>query len=220
MLFRSDEKAAQSARQVLVWVMSSTLKLLHPFMPFITEEIWQSLPHEGKALIVAPWPVYDEALHFPQAEEEMQSVKELITALRTRRSEMNVPPSKKAHLYIETNTPAAFETEKAAIARLVYCSGVEIAPAFDSMEGAVTVVTAACRGYLPMDDLIDRAAEVARLTKELESAQKQLDTVNAKLTNETFMGKAPQKVIDGVKANGDKLREKVRRIEDSLKAFQ
>ncbi|NBK77597.1 valine--tRNA ligase [bacterium D16-76] len=215
-----DEKAAQSARQVLVWVMSSTLKLLHPFMPFITEEIWQSLPHEGKALIVAPWPVYDEALHFPQAEEEMQSVKELITALRTRRSEMNVPPSKKAHLYIETNTPAAFETEKAAIARLAYCSGVEIAPAFDSMEGAVTVVTAACRGYLPMDDLIDRAAEVARLTKELESAQKQLDTVNAKLTNETFMGKAPQKVIDGVKANGDKLREKVRRIEDSLKAFQ
>ena len=88
------------------------------------------------------------------------------------------------------------------------------------MVGAVPGVTSACRGYMPMDDLIDREAEVARLRKELESAQKQLDTVNAKLGNETFMSKAPQKVIDGVKANGDKLREKVRMIEDSLKAFQ
>ena len=215
-----DEEAAQGARQVLVWVLGNILKLLHPFMPFITEEIWQSLPHEGEALIVAAWPVYDEGLHFPEAEEEMQKVKELITGLRTRRSEMNVPPSKKAHLYIETQAPAAFETEKAAIARLAYCSGVEIGERFDNMEGAVTVVTSACRGYMPMDDLIDREAEVARLRKELESAQKQLDTVNAKLGNETFMSKAPQKVIDGVKANGDKLREKVRMIEDSLKAFQ
>jgi len=103
----TDEEAAQSARQVLVWVLCSTLKLLHPFMPFITEEIWQSLPHEGEALIVAPWPVYDEALHFPEAEKEMEKVKELITAVRTRRSEMNVPPSRKAHLYIETQSPAA-----------------------------------------------------------------------------------------------------------------
>ena len=216
----ADEAAAQGARQVLVWVMSNTLKLLHPFMPFITEEIWQSLPHEGEALIIAPWPQYDEALRFPQAEEEMQSVKELITALRTRRSEMNVPPSKKAHLYIETGAPAAFETEKDAIARLAYCSGVEIAERFADMEGAVTVVTAACRGHLPMDELVDKAAETARLTKELESAQKQLDTVNAKLENETFMSKAPQKVIDGVKQNGEKLREKVRLIEESLKAFR
>ena len=216
----TDEEAAQSARQVLVWVLGSTLKLLHPFMPFITEEIWQSLPHEGEALIVAPWPVYDEALHFPEAEKEMEKVKELITAVRTRRSEMNVPPSRKAHLYIETQSPAAFETEKEAIARLAYCSGVEIGESFAAMEGAVTVVTAACRGYLPMDDLIDRAAETARLTKELESAQKQLDTVNAKLQNETFMSKAPQKVIDGVKQNGEKLREKVRMIEESLAAFR
>ncbi len=215
-----DEADAQAARQVLVWVLGNTLKLLHPFMPFITEEIWQSLPHEGEALIVAPWPVYEESLCFPEEEAEMQKVMELITGLRTRRSEMNVPPSKKAHLYIETQCPAAFETEKAAIARLAYCSGVETGEKFDGMEGAVTVVTAACRGYLPMDDLVDRAAEVARLTKELESAQKQLDTVHAKLANETFLSKAPQKVIDGVKANGDKLREKVRMIEDSLRAFQ
>ena len=90
----ADEAAAQGARQVLVWTLGSTLKLLHPFMPFVTEEIWQSLPHEGEALIVAPWPEYEEGHAFPQAEAEMKKVMELITAVRTRRSEMNVPPSK------------------------------------------------------------------------------------------------------------------------------
>ena len=213
-----DDASAQGARQVLVWTLSNTLKLLHPFMPFITEEIWQSLPHEGEALIVAQWPEFEEAKCFPRAEEELRSVMELITAVRTRRSEMNVPPSKKAHLYIETNVPAAFEAEREAIARLAYCSGVEIGEGFQ-MADAVTVVTAACKGYLPMDDLVDKAAETARLKKELEGARKQLATAQAKLQNEKFMGKAPQNVIDGVKDNAAKLAEKVRLIEESLKAL-
>ena len=203
---------------MLVWTLSNTLKLLHPFMPFITEEIWQSLPHECEALIVAKWPEFEEAKCFPRAEEELRSVMELITAVRTRRSEMNVPPSKKAHLYIETNVPAAFETEREAIARLAYCSGVEIGESFQVAD-AVTVVTAACKGYLPMDDLVDKAAETARLKKELEGAKKQLATAQAKLQNEKFMGKAPQNVIDGVKDNAAKLAEKVRLIEESLKAL-
>ncbi len=215
-----DEADGQKARQVLVWTLSNTLKLLHPFMPFITEEIWQSLPHEGEALIVAKWPEYEEAKSFPEAEAEMAKVMELITAVRTRRSEMNVPPSKKAHLYLETATPNCFETEREAILRLAYCSGLEIGDGFQIGEGAVTVVTAACKGYLPMEDLVDKAAETARLTKELEGAKKQLQNAEAKLANESFIGKAPQKVIDGVKANAEKLREKVRMIEESLKAFQ
>ncbi len=213
-----DQADAQNTRQVLCWVLSNTLKLLHPFMPFITEEIWQSLPHEGEALIIASWPVYDEALHFPEEEREMVKVMELITAVRTRRSEMNVPPSRKAHLYVETGNSAAFEAEREAICRLAYCSGLEIGESF-SVDGAVTVVTAACKGYLPMDDLVDKAAEIARLTKELEGAKKQLANAEAKLSNETFIGKAPQNVIDGVKDNAEKLREKVRMIEESLKAF-
>ncbi len=215
-----DEEAAQGARQVLVWVLTQTLALLHPFMPFVTEEIWQSLPHQGEALIVAPWPVYQEGHAFPQAEEEMKQVMELITAVRTRRSEMNVPPSKKAHLYIETPSPASFQQEKEAIARLAYCSGVEVGERFEQTEGSVTVVTAACRGYLPMDDLVDKKAETARLQKELEGAKKQLATAEAKLQNQAFMGKAPQKVINGVRDNAEKLREKVRMIEESLKALQ
>ena len=215
----ADEAAAQGARQVLVWTLGSTLKLLHPFMPFVTEEIWQSLPHEGEALIVAPWPEYEEGRAFPQAEAEMKKVMELITAVRTRRSEMNVPPSKKAHLYIETGDTAAFEAEREAIAKLAYCSAVEIGESFPQAEGSVTVVTAACRGYLPMDDLVDKKAETARLTKELEGAKKQLATAEAKLQNEKFISKAPQNVIDGVKDNAAKLREKVRMIEESLAAL-
>ena len=215
-----DEAAAQNTRQVLVWVLTNTLALLHPFMPFVTEEIWQSLPHQGEALIVAPWPEYEEGHAFPQVEAEMKKVMELITAVRTRRSEMNVPPSKKAHLAIEAADTAAFEAEKEAIARLAYCSGVEVAQSVPQAEGSVTVVTAACRAYLPMDDLVDKKAETARLTKELEGAKKQLATAEAKLQNEKFISKAPQKVIDGVKDNAEKLREKVRGIEEALAALQ
>ena len=215
-----EEASAQRARQVLVWTLGNTLKLLHPFMPFITEEIWQSLPHVGDALIVAPWPEFDPALDFPQDEKELEKVMELITGIRTRRSEMNVPPSRKAHLFIETAQPEAFEIEKNAIARLAFCSGVETGGSFQAPEGAVTVVTAACKAYLPMEDLIDKAAETARLEKELASAQKQLETVNAKLSNETFMSKAPEKVVQGVRDNGEKLKEKVRMIEESLAALK
>ncbi|ANU53613.1 valine--tRNA ligase [Acutalibacter muris] len=206
-------------RRVLCWVLGNTLKLLHPFMPFITEEIWQSLPHEGEAIMVSKWPEFDEKLDFPAEEAEMEKVMELITAVRTRRSEMNVPPSRKAHLYIETGVPEAFDTEKESIARLAYCSGVETGESFN-VPGAVTVVTSGCRAYLPMDDLIDREAEVKRLTKELESAKKQLETVENKLGNETFMSKAPQNVIDGVRANGEKLKEKVQRIEEALEGLK
>ncbi len=214
-----DQASAQKARQVLVWTLGNTLKLLHPFMPFITEEIWQSLPNSSEALIVAPWPAFDLALDFPAEEGEMEKAMELITGIRTRRSEMNVPPSRKAHLFIETAQPEAFEAEKNAIARLAFCSGVETGPSFQ-VPGAVAVVTAACKAYLPMEDLIDKAAETARLEKELASAQKQLDTVNAKLQNETFMSKAPEKVVQGVRDNGEKLKEKVRMIQESLDALR
>ncbi len=206
-------------RRVLCWVLGNTLKLLHPFMPFITEEIWQSLPHEGEAIMVSKWPEFDEKLDFPAEEAEMEKVMELVTAVRTRRSEMNVPPSRKAHLYIETGVPEAFDTEKESIARLAYCSGVETGESFN-VPGAVVVVTSGCRAYLPMDDLIDREAEVKRLTKELESAKKQLETVENKLGNETFMSKAPANVIDGVRANGEKLKEKVQRIEEALEGLR
>ena len=215
----ADEESADSARRVLVWTMSNTLKLLHPFMPYITEEIWQTLPHDGEALIVAKWPEYDEALSFPQEAKNLGNVMALIRAIRTRRNEMNVPPSKKAHIYIDTAHPAPYEEASEFIARLAYGSKVEIGTGFD-VQGAVTAVTDDAKALLPMDDLVDKAAETARLNKELANAQKQLDTVKAKLANEKFTSKAPQNVIDGVKANGEKLEAKIKLILETLESYQ
>ena len=215
----ADEESADSARRVLVWTMSNTLKLLHPFMPYITEEIWQTLPHDGEALIVAKWPEYDESLSFPQEAKNLENVMALIRAIRTRRNEMNVPPSKKAHIYIDTAHPAPYEEASEFIARLAYGSKVEIGTGFD-VQGAVTAVTDDAKALLPMDDLVDKAAETARLNKELANAQKQLDTVKAKLANEKFTSKAPQNVIDGVKANGEKLEAKIKLILETLESYQ
>ena len=215
----ADEESADSARRVLVWTMSNTLKLLHPFMPYITEEIWQTLPHDGEALIVAKWPEYDEALSFPQEAKNLENVMALIRAIRTRRNEMNVPPSKKAHIYIDTAHPAPYEEASEFIARLAYGAKVEIGTGFD-VQGAVTAVTDDAKALLPMDDLVDKAAETARLNKELANAQKQLDTVKAKLANEKFTSKAPQNVIDGVKANGEKLEAKIKLILETLESYQ
>ena len=215
----ADEQSADSARRVLVWVMSSTLRLLHPFMPYITEEIWQTLPHDGEALIVAKWPEYDEALAFPAEAADMEKVMAVIRAVRVRRNEMNVPPSKKAHIYIETAQPAPYAEGSEFIARLAYGSAVEIGVSF-AVEGAVTAVTDDAKALLPMDDLVDKAAEIARLNKELANAQKQLDNVNAKLANEKFTSKAPQNVIDGVKANGEKLSAKIKLILETLESYR
>lgn len=213
-----NEVSATAARQVLCHVMDNTLRLLHPFMPFLSEEIWQSMPDRKEALIVAAWPMYSEAMNFHTEEEEMRKVMELITAVRTRRSEMHVAPAKKASLYIETAAPAPFEICKEAITRLAYCAELHIGEKFD-VPDALTVVTGTAKAYLPMKELVDIAAEIARLQKELESARKQLQTVEGKLTNETFMSKAPQAVVDGVQHNGEKLKEKVRMIEESIAAF-
>ncbi|MBE6730149.1 MAG: valine--tRNA ligase [Ruminococcaceae bacterium] len=215
----ADLEAAQATRMTLTWVMSNTLKLLHPFMPYITEEIWQTLPHEGEALIVSKWPQYSEELNFAEASGDMEKVMDLIRAVRARRADMNVPPSKKAHLSIETQNEECFNNAKDAIMKLAFASNVETGASFN-LEGSVAVVTDACKAYMPMSELVDREAEVQRLTKELESAQKQLDNVNAKLNNETFMSKAPEKVVAGVRDNGEKLTEKIRLIKESLEAFK
>ena len=215
----ADEQSADSARRVLVWVMSNTLRLLHPFMPYITEEIWQTLPHDGEALIVAKWPEYDEALAFPAEAADMEKVMAVIRAVRVRRNEMNVPPSKKAHIYIETAQPAPYAEGSEFIVRLAYGSAVEIGASF-AVEGTVTAVTDDAKELMPMDDHVVKAAEIERLTNELQNAQKQLDNVNAKLANEKFTSKAPQNVIDGVKANGEKLSAKIKLILETLESYR
>ncbi len=214
-----DEKAAQCARQVLVWVMSRTLALLHPFMPYITEEIWQSLPHEGDALVVNSYPSYDASLSFPAETAKMESIMAAVRAVRNRRSEMNVAPGRKAMLYIAAARKEAFEEGKEIFLRMAYASGVEVGDSFD-IPGAVTIVTPDAKIYIPMEELVDKEAELKRLTKELESAQKQLNTANAKLNNEKFMSKAPANVVAGVRQNAQKLEEHIALIRSSMEALQ
>ncbi len=215
----SDEAAAQNAREVLVWVMTGTLKLLHPFMPFITEEIWQSLPHEGDAIIVAPWPEFQDDLDFPEDEKEMQRIMDVIRGIRNRRSEMNVPPSKKAKVYIAAQEQKTFEAGRDIILKLASASELEIGESFD-LEDAVNIVTDDATAYIPMEELVDKKAETARLNKELAAAQKQLAQCTGKLNNQGFLSKAPEKVVAGVREDAARLTERIALIEASLESLK
>ncbi len=216
-LMAKDETSV-GARQVLVWTFTSILKLMHPFMPYITEEIWQTMPHEGEALMVADYPQYNEKYAYPQAETEMHRIMEVIRAIRNRRAEMNVPPSRRAKVYVASSFEETFRKGAQFVARLAYASEVEVGEAF-SIPGAVTIVTADAKVYIPMDELVDKKAELKRLNKELETAQKQLDQVNAKLNNPGFTGKAPANVVEGARQNAQKLEDKIKMIASSIEAL-
>jgi valyl-tRNA synthetase len=169
--------------------------------------------------MVSKWPEFEEAHSFPQAAEEMRRIMDAVRAIRNRRSEMNVPPSRRTHLYIATEAQDTFREGSAIIEKLAYANKIEVGSEFN-MEGAVTIVTADARVYIPMDELVDKKAELERLTKELESAKKQYDNAVAKLSNETFMSKAPENVVEGVRQNAAKLGEHISLIESSIKELQ
>ncbi len=215
---QSDEQTAQNARQVLVWVLEKTLRLLHPFMPYITEEIWQTLPHEGETIMLAKYPEYDESLDFPQAAKEMESVMDAIKAIRNRRQEMNVPPSRKAKVYVATKLSDVFENGSKFICKLASASEVEIGESFE-IDGAVTVVTTDAKIYIPMDELVDKAAETARLKKELAATEKLLAQSEGKLNNQGFIAKAPEKVVETVKQQAAREREKIAQLKAALEAL-
>ena len=205
-------------RQVLVHVMTGMLKLLHPFMPFITEEIWQTIPHEGETMMKSAWPVYDESLHFPSEEKEMERIMDAIRAIRNRRAEMNVPPSRKAPVYIETAFKSTFERGTIFFERLAWASSVNVGEHF-ALEDAISIVTADATIKIPMDELVDKKAEAARLTREKESVQKQLDGVMARLNNQAFTSKAPANVVETARENAARLKEKLTLLEQSLAAL-
>lgn len=206
------------AQKVLVYVMSNTLKLLHPFMPFITEEIWQALPHDGESIMVSKFPSYDERLNFAQDEADFEKIMDAIKAIRNRRGEMNVPPSRKAHVFIATAEQAVFEAGKPFFERLASASHVEIGDSF-SMEGAVQVITDAARIFIPMGDLIDHEKELARLNKEKAVAEKDIAMLSGKLSNENFVSKAPAAVVEAEREKLAKHRERLAKIEESIAAL-
>ena len=213
-----DEAAKESAQRVLLYVLVEILKLLHPFMPFITEEIWQALPHEGDALMMQSYPEYSEKLNFPEDEANFGMVMDAIKAVRARRSEMNVPPSRKSHLIIVTDRAKAFTDGEKFICKLAYASGVEVrAELPESTDGMVSVITDNARMFMPMAELVDLEKERARMEKELANAKKQLDGQNAKLANENFVSRAPEKVVNAEREKKAKLEALIENFEESLK---
>ena len=213
-MFKGGDEAV-TAKAVLVYVMSETLKLLHPFMPFITEEIWQTLPHEGETIMKSAWPVFSDELVFTEDEKKMDIIMDAIRAVRNRRAEMNVPPSRTAHVYIATDKKDIFETAVEFMLKLASASDVSVGDSFN-IEGSVSIVTADAKIYIPMGDLVDFEAERKRLNKEKEAAEKKLSQINGKLNNPGFLAKAPQNVIDAQKADAEKLTEKIKMIDESL----
>ncbi len=210
-----DKAAADAARAVLIYVFTGVLKLLHPFMPFITEEIWQSLPHSGESIMVAAWPEFSEELAFSAEEEEFEKVISVIRAVRNRRSEMNVPPSKKAKICIASPTKDIFTAGSAFIARLASGSEVEVADSFD-MPDAVLVVTDSAKVYIPLNELVDFTAELARLEKEMEAANKDKAFYEVKLNNPGFVAKAPEAVVNQQRELLAKTLDRIALLEESI----
>ena len=219
----TDEDAKLTAQNVLCYVLVTLLKLLHPFMPFITEEIYQALPKCDGAediLMTAQWPEYTEALSFPAEESAMEAVMDLIRAIRARRAEMNVPPSKKAELMIVTDQAEPYQQGLHFIQRLAYASNVtfpETAPA--DVTGLVSVVTHDATAYLPLSELVDLTAERERIAKELEKAKNGLRITEGKLANEKFVAHAPENVVNAEREKVAKYQELIAKLEESAKAM-
>ena len=212
-----DEESKIAAQKVLLYVLTEILKLVHPFMPFISEEIWQALPHEGEALMVERYPEYKAELSFPEDEQNFEMVMAAIKAVRARRSEMNVPPSRKAHLIIATDKKAAFEAGRSYICKLAYASDISVQDAApESADGMGSVVTDNARMFMPMAELVDLEKEKARILKELANAGKQLEGQIAKLANEKFISRAPENVVNMERDKKAKLEALIENLKLSL----
>ena len=216
-----DEDSKIRAQQVLCHVLTQMLKLLHPFMPFITEEIWQALPHEGDFLMLQQWPERREDLDFPEEEKAMELIMDAIRAIRTRRSEMNVPPSKRARLTVATSEPQVFTAGIPFLKRLGYGSEVTVT-GMDGQEetkGSVTVITHVARISMPMAELVDMEKEKARLEKSLAKNRAELEKLAAKLANPGFVNKAPANVVEAERERSEKLATLIAKLEEELAAM-
>ena len=216
-----DAQAKQAAENVLCYVLLRILELLHPFMPFITEEIWQALPHEGRYLISAEWPEYQDALHFPEAEAAMEAVKDAISAIRARRAEMNVPPSRKAQVILVTAQPENYQLGAHFITRMAYASELTVLTAAPAdLTGMVTVATHDATVYMPMAELVDIAKELERIATERKKAEENLRRIEAKLANESFTSRAPENVVNAEREKAEKARALIAKLDASAAAMK
>ena len=227
-----DPKAKEQAQQVLCYVLTETLKLLHPFMPFLTEEIWQALPKEAGVdengfLMLQKWPEANTEMSFPQEEKSIDLIIEATRAIRAKRSELNVPPSKKAHLTISTPESEIFTQGIPLLKRLAWASDVTVMGAAETAgsdemrkQGMVEVITHAARVFIPLAELVDMAEEKKRLEKELGQRKNELAGLEARLSNPNFVGKAPAQVVEGQRARAEELKSLIVKLEESLASMK
>lgn len=219
--FFEEGESNITAQQVLVYVLSNTLKLLHPFMPFITEEIWQALPHEGKSIMISSFPVYNSEYKDENAEKEMQMIMDAIKGIRNIRNEMNVPPSKKAGIFIITEEPEIFENGIPFFKKLAYASEVNVIKDGGSVpENVVSVVVPGAEILMPLDELVDRAKEIERLEKEKKHLESEIKRVEGKLNNKGFTEKAPAAVVEEERLKGEKYSEMLKTVIESLEKLK
>ncbi len=215
-----DAVQADTARRVLVYVLSEALKLLHPFMPFITEELYQALPGSGETIMTAAWPTADPARSWPEEEEAFEKVMDYIKAVRTMRTEMNVHPAKRTSMVIETADPAPFQKAQVYLAKFAFATDVSFTACYEgSTEGMVQVSTHAARGFIPMMELIDRDKELARLEKEKAKAEKELAMFQKQLANPKFVEKAPAALVEETRAKAARSQDKLENIRQSIRAL-
>ena len=203
-------------QNVITYVLEGTMKLLHPFMPFITEEIWQKLPHEGETVMLSKYPEASDALDFSEDEIHMDRLIAAIKAIRIRRAEMNVPPSKRAKLFIATAEKDTF-TDKTAVffQKLASASEVTVVDTYED-EGAVQLVTDCAKLYIPLGDLVDFEQERARLNKEKANLEREIERLMGRLANESFISRAPAAIVEGERAKLVKYRDTLAGIEEAL----
>ena len=204
------------AQNVLCHVLTETLKLLHPFMPFITEEIYQALPHDCESIMISTYPTVDDTLNFPAEEERIAALIEAITQIRNRRAEMNVAPSKKAKLIIVSDAGDIYNSETSHFFhKLASASSVEFADSCDD-ETAVQIVAPRATIFIPLGELVDFEKERARLNKERDKCLSEIDRVTKKLANDGFVSKAPAQLIESERAKVEKLKEQLAAVEEAL----
>ncbi len=220
-LFDKENPTAKTAQYVLTYVLSNTMKLLHPFMPFITEEIWQHLPHEGESIVISDYPKYSDLLNFLDDEKNMELIMGAVSAVRNRRAEMNVPPSKKAKIIIVTEKTEVFEKGAAFFEKLASASEVTLQNSKDGIDAnSVNIVVESAEVFIPMGELVDKDKELARLNAEKKRLESEIKRAEGKLSNPGFVSKAPEKVIEEERAKVGKYGEMLEKVLESIGSLE
>lgn len=220
-LYDKESPNRENTQHILVYVLSNTLKLLHPFMPFITEAIWRALPHEGDSIMISQWPEFMKELEFTKEENEMQMIMEVIKGIRNVRAEMNVPSSRKAKAFIVTIKEASFKEGSVYIEKLAGISEIVIKTSKEGIAlNAVSVITADAEVYLPLEDLVDREKELARLSKEKDRFEAEIERIDKMLSNQGFVSKAPKEKIEEEKAKRITYEEMLTKVLERIRVFE